>query len=229
MVSLNWGEQKVDAGTAAMVVSLGPADHRLGQRLGAQGGPFGHPVGRAGRFVRRGRGRGGHDLGGRACVGGRRHALPAGRFVLRRGRSRPKPALRHASALQVTTFGAAIGALACLPVHWPARFRGYRCASVRHPKGLLPRRLPDRYRSTTWAYALARTPACRWGHDLPGPARILVMSWALLRAVPRLLVIGGGVLCLAGVAIRAPSPPFSASAWLRPREVGPPGPGSPEP
>ena len=62
---------------------------------------------------------------------------------------------------------------------------------------------------TTWAYALARTPAGKMGATTYlVPALTVVMSWALLGQVPGLLVIGGGVLCLAGVAIarRRPRP-----------------------
>ena len=55
---------------------------------------------------------------------------------------------------------------------------------------------------TTWAYALARTTAGRMGATTYAvPALVVLMSWLLLEEVPALLTIGGGLLCLAGVAV----------------------------
>jgi drug/metabolite transporter (DMT)-like permease len=53
-----------------------------------------------------------------------------------------------------------------------------------------------------WAYALARTSAGRMGATtyLVPPIAIL-MGWLVLGDVPPGLALGGGVLCLAGVAI----------------------------
>jgi drug/metabolite transporter (DMT)-like permease len=74
-----------------------------------------------------------------------------------------KPALRHASALQVTTFDCAIGAIGCLP------FAGQLITEVRQAPlsanldilylGIFPTALAF----TTWAYVLSRSTATRLG------------------------------------------------------------------
>jgi drug/metabolite transporter (DMT)-like permease len=113
-----------------------------------------------------------------------------------------KPALRRASALQVTTLGCAVGAVACLPfvgqltstlaaAPWSATL------SVAY-LGVFPTAVAF----TTWAYALARTPAGKMGATVYSiPALTVLMSWAFLGEVPRWPVFAGGALCLGGVAI----------------------------
>jgi drug/metabolite transporter (DMT)-like permease len=55
---------------------------------------------------------------------------------------------------------------------------------------------------TTWAYALARTPAGKLGATVYlVPALMVLISWAILGEVPGWLVFAGGVLCLTGVAL----------------------------
>jgi len=209
MVTLNWGEQKVDAGTAAMVVSLGPVIIALVSAWVLKEGLSatllaGLVVSFTGVVVV---GAATSEAGHASVAGVMLCLLAALSFAV--AVVAQKPALRHASALQVTTFGAAIGGSRLSPVRRPARVRGYRCASVRHPKDLLPGRLPYAIGFTTWAYALARTPAGKMGATTYlVPALTVVMSWALLGQVPGLLVIAGGVLCLAGVSIsrRRPRP-----------------------
>jgi drug/metabolite transporter (DMT)-like permease len=64
---------------------------------------------------------------------------------------------------------------------------------------------------TTWAYALARTTSGRMGATIYAvPTLVIIMSWLILGQVPRWLAVGGGALCLAGVAISRsrPSPDF---------------------
>jgi len=54
----------------------------------------------------------------------------------------------------------------------------------------------------TWAYALARTSAGRLGAaTYLVPPITIFFSWALLHQTPPALAIGGGALCLVGVAI----------------------------
>jgi drug/metabolite transporter (DMT)-like permease len=209
MVTLNWGEDKVDAGTAAMVVSLGPVIIALvSASMLKEGLPAtllsGLVVSFAGVVV----------VGVATSQGG--HAPVAGVVLCLLAALSfavavvaQKPALTHASALQVTTFGAAIGALACLP------FAGQLVAEV--TAAPLPATLkvcylgvfPTAIGFTTWAYALARTPAGKMGATTYlVPALTVVLSWALLGQVPGLVVTAGGVLCLAGVSIsrRRPRP-----------------------
>lgn len=202
MVALNWGEQKVDAGTAAIVVSLGPIliAFLSGWRL-REGFPRSVLAGLAVAFA-------GVVVVGVATAGSG-HASVAGVLLCLLAALAfaiavvgQKPALRYASALQVTTFGAAIGALACLP------FSGQLVSQVTAAPlsatlqvcylGVFPTAIGF----TTWAYALARTPASKMGATTYlVPAITVLISWAALGQVPTGLAILGGALCLAGVAL----------------------------
>ncbi len=202
MVALNWGEQKVDAGTAAMVVNVGPVIIALlsGWLLG-EGLPRTLLAGMAVSFA-------GVVLVGLSASGDGHAPLAGVLPCLLAAVSysvavvSQKPALRHASALQVTTFSAAVGGLACLP------FAGQLVAQLsRAPLaaalsvaylGLFPTALAF----TTWAYALARTPAAKMGATTYlVPAVTVLMSWSVLGQLPGWLAFAGGGLCLAGVAI----------------------------
>ncbi|MFF5213219.1 DMT family transporter [Streptosporangium sp. NPDC000396] len=202
MVALNWGEQEVDAGTAAMVVNIGPVlIALLGGWLLKEGfAPrllAGMAVSFAGAVVV------GVSMsdGGRASVVGVLLCLLAA-VTYAGGVVCQKPALRHASALQVTTFGCFVGTAACLP------FAGQLVTQV--ASAPLPAVLnvvylgvfPTALAFTTWAYALARTTAGKMGATTyVVPALVVVMAWALLGEVPGWLTLVGGLLCLAGVAV----------------------------
>jgi drug/metabolite transporter (DMT)-like permease len=213
MVALNWGEQKVDAGTAAIVVSLGPIIIALlsGWRL-REGFPRGVLAGVAVSFA-------GVVVVGVATAGPG-HASVAGVLLCLMAALAfaiavvsQKPALRYASALQVTTCGAAIGALACLP------FSGQLVSQLATAPFSATLQVcylgvfPTAIGFTTWAYALARTPAAKMGATTYlVPAITVFISWAVLGQVPTWMAIIGGTLCLAGVALsrrhpRAPAKP----------------------
>jgi len=213
MVALNWGEQKVDAGTAAIVVSLGPIIIAFlsGWRL-KEGFPPGVLAGVAVSFA-------GVIVVGVATAG-TGHASVAGVLLcllaavaFATAVVSQKPALRYASALQVTTLGAAIGALACLP------FSGQLVSQVSAAPFAATLQVcylgvfPTAIGFTTWAYALARTPAAKMGATTyVVPAITVFISWAALGQVPALLAIVGGVLCLAGVALSRRRPHAPAKA-----------------
>jgi drug/metabolite transporter (DMT)-like permease len=202
MVVLNWGEQQVDAGTAALVVNVGPLLIAL---LGARllGDPMpprllaGMGVSFAGAVtvgLSMSGGGGASVLGVVLCL------LAAVAYAA--GVVAQKPALGRASALQVTTFGCLVGAVACLP------FAGQLAHQAAHAP--LPATLgmvylgvfPTALAFTTWAYALARTTASRMGATTYAvPALVVLMSWLVLGEVPGVLTLAGGVLCLAGVAV----------------------------
>ncbi|MEU4264895.1 MULTISPECIES: DMT family transporter [Streptomycetaceae] len=202
MVVLNWGEQQVDAGTAAMIVNIGPILMALlGARLLGEGLPrrllTGMGVSFAGAVVV-GLSMSGHGsssvLGVLLCL--LAAVSYAGGVVIQ------KPALRHGSPLQVTTFGCLTGTVACLP------FTGVLVSEAAGAPlsatlnmiylGVFPTALAF----TTWAYALARTTAGRLGATTYAvPALVVLMSWLLLGEVPALLTVAGGLLCLAGVGI----------------------------
>lgn len=202
MAALNWGEQLVDAGTAAMLVNVGPIIIALlGGALLSEGFPPRLLAGLAVSFsgavivgLSISDGRSASVLGVALCLVA---ALTYGAGVVAQ-----KPALRHASALQATTFGCAIGALACLP------FAGqlvdevvtapWQATANMIYLGVFPTALAF----TTWAYALARTTAGKMGATTyVVPAMVVVMSWLLLDEVPGWLTLVGGAVCLAGVAV----------------------------
>jgi drug/metabolite transporter (DMT)-like permease len=202
MVTLNWGEQEVDAGTAAMVVNLGPLlIALLAGWILKEGFPRRLLLGMAVSFtgaaivgVSTSEDTGASVLGVVLCV------IAAASWAA--ATLAQKPALRHASALQVTTFGCVIGAVACLP------FAGQLVSQVAVAPlsstlnllylGVFPTALAF----TTWAYALARTTAGAMGATTYiVPALVVLMAWAALGEVPGHLTLAGGALCLLGVAI----------------------------
>ncbi|MFD2418510.1 DMT family transporter [Amycolatopsis pigmentata] len=206
MVALNWGEQLVDAGTAAMLVNVGPIlVALLGGWLLREGFPprlmTGLMVSFAGAVV--------VGLvtaqGGRASLGGMVLCLVAA-ITYAGGVVGQKWSLGQAgggaSALQVTTFGCLIGMVACLP------FSGQLVAQVASASladtlnvvylGVFPTAIAF----TTWAYALSRTTAGRMGATTyVVPALVVLLSWLILAEIPRPLAFAGGALCLAGVAV----------------------------
>ncbi|WP_428955706.1 DMT family transporter [Streptomyces sp. cg35] len=207
MVALNWGEQQVDAGTAALVVNIGPI---LVALLSARflGDPL-PPRLLAGMAV---------SFAGAVAVGssmsgdGRASVVGVLLCVIAAigyacGVVAQKPALARASALQVTTFGCLIGAVACLP------FAGRLVHDVAHAPASATLNMvylgvfPTALAFTTWAYALARTTASRMGATTYAvPALVVLMSWLVLDEVPGLVTLGGGALCLAGVAVARSRP-----------------------
>ncbi|TDV48978.1 DMT family transporter [Actinophytocola oryzae] len=202
MVAVNWAEQEIDAGTAAMVVNVGPVLIALlsGWVL-REGFSSRVLVGIAVSF------------GGAIVVGlsmsGDGHASVLGVLscvVAAVGYAvavvSQKSALRHGSALQVPTFSCLVGMVACLP------FSGQLVSGVAAAPasatlnvvylGVLPTGLAF----PLWSYALARTSAAKMGATTYlVPALVIVMSWLLLGEVPGRLTFAGGVLCLVGVAV----------------------------
>ncbi|MFF5499530.1 DMT family transporter [Streptomyces aquilus] len=202
MVALNWGEQKVDAGTAALVVNIGPIlIALLGARLLGDVMPPRLLAGMAVSFA------GAVTVGLSMSGGGGSSVLGVVLCLLAAvayagGVVAQKPALGSASALQVTTYGCLVGAVVCLPfagqlVHQVTEAPASATLNMIY-LGVFPTALAF----TTWAYALARTTAGRMGATTYAvPALVVLMSWVGLGEVPGLLTLVGGVLCLAGVAV----------------------------
>ncbi|MFI0966857.1 DMT family transporter [Streptomyces sp. NPDC021080] len=207
MIALNWGEQQVDAGTAALVVNIGPIlIALLGARLLGDAMPprllAGMAVSFAGAVavgLSMSGGGGSSVLGVVLCL------LAAVAYAA--GVVAQKPALGRASALQVTTFGCLIGAVVCLPfagrlVHDAATAPLTATLDMVY-LGVFPTALAF----TTWGYALARTTASRMGATTYAvPALVVLMSWLFLAEVPGPLTLAGGALCLAGVAVSRSRP-----------------------
>lgn len=202
MVFLNWGERLVDAGTAALLVNIGPIlIALLGVWLLREGAPrslwFGIAVSFAGTVVvglSMSAGGGSSLLGVLLCV------LAAITYAI--GVVAQKPALRYGSALQITTYSTLVATVALLP--FAGRLAG-EVAGAPLPATLNMIYLgvgPTAIAFTTWAYALARTTAGKLGATTyVVPALVVFMSWLFLDEVPGWLTLAGGALCLAGVAV----------------------------
>jgi drug/metabolite transporter (DMT)-like permease len=201
-VALNAAERRVDAGTAAMLVNVGPIlIAALAWLLLKEGFPRGLLVGCVVAFA------------GVAVIGVATsdHGLASGlgaalclvaAAAYAGGVIAQKVVLRGVSALSTTFFCCLVGAIVCLPfaprlVDEARTARGSSLAWVVY-LGAFPTALAF----TTWAYALARTRAGRLGATtyLVPPLSVL-LGWAILGETPPVLALAGGALCLAGVAL----------------------------
>ncbi|MFF7450781.1 MULTISPECIES: EamA family transporter [unclassified Streptomyces] len=202
MVALNWGEQQVDAGTAALVVNIGPIlIALLGARLLGDALPPRLLAGMAVSFagaVTVGLSMSGE--GGSSVLGVALCLLAAVAYA--GGVVAQKPALASASALQVTTYGCLVGAVLCLPFAGQLAGEAARAPVSATLNMVYLGVFPTALAFTTWAYALARTTAGRMGATTYAvPALVVLMSWLALDEVPGALTLAGGALCLAGVAV----------------------------
>jgi drug/metabolite transporter (DMT)-like permease len=202
MVALNWGEQHVDAGTAAMVVNVGPIlIALLSVWLLREGLRRSLLLGITVSFA-------GVILVGIATSTSRSPSLLGLMLCLLAAVSyavavvSQKPALRHASALQVTTFGCAVGTIACLPFTGQLLSQLTTAPVTATLSVVYLGVFPTAVAFTTWAYALSRTAAARMGATTYlVPALTVLLAWAILGEVPGWLALAGGALCLAGVAL----------------------------
>jgi drug/metabolite transporter (DMT)-like permease len=201
-VALNAAETRIDAGTAAMLVNVGPILIAIfaGVIL-HEGFP---PRLFAGCLV---------SFAGAVLIGvaTSRHGLHeilgaalclVAAFAYAGGVVAQKPVLRFSSPLMVTWLACTIGAVSCLP-YAPTLVRqigqaGGSTIAWTIYLGVAPTAIGF----VTWAYALARTTAGKMGSTTYlVPPLALLFGWAFLGEVPPFLVLPGGVLCLAGVAI----------------------------
>ncbi|MHA6761125.1 DMT family transporter [Streptacidiphilus sp. PAMC 29251] len=202
-VGLNAAERLVDAGTAAMLIGVGPVLMALIAGVVLREG-FPRPL-MAGIVLSFGglvvigfssaKG-GGSSMGWAALLCFVAALAYACAVVIQ------KPLLTRVSALQVTWLACTVGAVACLPFA-PALVRETSHASASPLLwALYLGALPTAVAFTTWAYALARTSAGRLGVTtyLVPPISIL-LGWLILGEVPTAVALGGGALCLAGVAV----------------------------
>jgi drug/metabolite transporter (DMT)-like permease len=207
-VALNTAERTVDAGTAAMIINIGPlmilalAAVFLGERV-TPALLLGGVVACAGVVVI-----GFGTARGRAPLFGVILCILA-TAASAAGVVAQKPVLARVSALQVTWTCCAIGALCCLP--WvPALVRDVRAAPPTDLAWMVYLGVfPTSVAFTTWAYALARGAASRLATlAYLVPPVTIAMSWLILDEVPTGLAVLGGAVCLVGVALarRTPRP-----------------------
>jgi drug/metabolite transporter (DMT)-like permease len=201
-VSLNAAETRIDAGTAAMLVNVGPILIAIfaGVIL-REGFPprlfLGCLVSFAGAVViglatsRHGV----HEiLGAVLCL--------VAAFAYAGGVVAQKPVLRDTSPLMVTWLACTIGAVSCLPYAGTLVRQLGHAGSSTIAWTIYLGVAPTAIGFVTWAYALARTTAGRMGSTTYlVPPLALLFGWMFLGEVPPLLVLPGGALCLAGVAV----------------------------
>ena len=201
-VALNAGERLVDAGTASMLIRVGPvmtailAGLFLGEGFSAN--VFaGGAIAFAGAAVIAAA----SEDGGVVNAGGVLLCLLAA-TAYAGGVVTEKVVLRRVSPLQTVFLCCVVGALACAPF-LPAFVR--EAASA--PGGSLAWLaylgvFPTAIGFTTWAYALARSEAARLGAlAYLAPPISIVLAWLLLGETPPLLALAGGATSLVGVAL----------------------------
>ncbi len=201
-VALNAAEQRVDAGTTAMLVNVGPILIALfaGLLLG-EGFPRWLLIGAGIAFsgaVLVGAATANTDsadvLGVVLCL------VAAVTYAI--GVLAQKPVLRRLPVLQVTFLACAIGAVACLGFT-PGLLADLATAPAGATAGLVYLGLvPTALAFSTWAYALARMDAGRLGvTTYVVPPITIVMSAVLLGELPPVLALVGGAVCLVGVGL----------------------------
>jgi drug/metabolite transporter (DMT)-like permease len=201
-VLLNAAEQRVDAGTAAMLVNVAPVFIAvLAGVVLREGYPRSLFTGCAVAFagvVLIGIATSEHGLdsvtGGLLCIAAA--AAYAVAVIIQ------KPLLERSSGLIVTTLAAGVATVACLPfgpslAHDIANGPASATAWMIY-LGLFPTAIGF----TTWAYALKRTSAGRMGaFTYLVPPIAVLLAWLVLSETPPALALGGGLLCLFGVAL----------------------------
>jgi drug/metabolite transporter (DMT)-like permease len=201
-VALNAGEQRVDAGTAAMLVAVGPIlVALLAGRLLAEGFPrmllAGSAIGFAGVVVI-GVALSGDDgssgLGVLLCL------LAAGAYAV--GVVAQKPVLSRASPLATTFLCCAVGAAVCLPFAPALAAEVGKAGAGALAWMVYLGAFPTALAFWTWAFALTRTSAGRLAATTYlVPPLSIVLGWLLLAEAPPALAIAGGALCLLGVVV----------------------------
>ncbi|MFL5684704.1 MAG: DMT family transporter [Chloroflexota bacterium] len=204
-IILNQAERLVDAGTAAMLVAVGPIFIALfaGLFLG-EGFPQRLMTGCAVAFA------GAVIIGvATSADGTATSSTPLGvalcllaALLYAAGVTIQKPVLRDVSALQVTWLACLVGAIACLPFTAGLIDEARIAEPVNLAWVIFLGIFPTSIGFTTWAYALARMSAGRAGamtYLIPPTA--IVISWVLLGETPPVIALIGGPLCIAGVVV----------------------------
>ncbi|WP_427887528.1 DMT family transporter [Kribbella sp. GL6] len=200
-LALNEAERRLDAGTAAMLVHIAPLLIAVLAGIGlGEGFPRQLIVGGLVAFA-------GIVVIGTSTSNGRAETWGVVLCVVAAisyavGVVTQKPLLSRLPAAEVTWLACTIGAVVCLPFT-PALISDVRSADTATIWWIVYlAAFPTALGFTTWAFALRRTSAGRMGVTVYAvPVVAILLAWLLLGETPTLLALGGGAMCLAGVAI----------------------------
>ncbi|WP_310962257.1 DMT family transporter [Nocardioides terrisoli] len=210
-LALNAAERRIDAGTSALLVQVGPilvallATVFLGERM-TRWLLIGMAVGFLGVVaIGRGSSQGHGDLlgVGLALVAAVTYAI---------GVLAQKPLLARTPGLEITFLACVTGAVVCLP--WTGQ--------LVHVVGHAPASsllwivylgvFPTAIGFTTWAFALKSSDAGRLAlTTFLVPFIATGLAWLMLGEVPPALAFVGGVLCIAGVLVTRRRPRVAAT------------------
>ncbi|HEX6326074.1 MAG TPA: DMT family transporter [Jiangellaceae bacterium] len=201
-VALNAAEQRIDAGTTAMLVNVGPILIAVlaGWLLG-EGFPrwlmVGAAVALAGALLI---GIATRTAGGADPLGALLALVAAATYAT--GVVAQKPVVRRLPALQVTWLACTVGAVACVPFA-PGLVADLAEATAGATAGVVYLGVvPTAVAFSTWAFALARMDAGRLGvTTYLAPPLTIALAWGLLGEMPPPLAIAGGLVCLVGVGL----------------------------
>ncbi len=199
-VSLNAAERIVDAGTAALLVNVGPIVVAIlaGRFLG-EGFPPRLFVGCAIAFA-------GCALIGFATAESRSGAtvgivlLAVAVIAYSTAIVVQKPVLARVSPFQVTFIGVVAATIVCLPFAPSLASEVGRAGTGAIAWTVYLGAFPTAIGFATWGFALRRTEAGRLGTlTYLAPVVAVLLSWVVLRESPPVLAVVGGFLALAGV------------------------------
>jgi drug/metabolite transporter (DMT)-like permease len=214
-ITLNTGERYVDAGTAAMLVNVGPLLIALfGGLFLREGFPPRLWAGLAVAFagaVTIGLASSGGGAPANAVLGIALCLLSA--LLYAAGVTIQKPVVAHVPVLMVTWLLVLVGFIACLPFA-PDLVRDLATASPTSIAWMIYLGLfPTAIGFTAWAFALNRMTAGRLGSTTYLiPVVAIVMAWLILGEAPATLALAGGALAIAGVAVARSRPRSAARA-----------------
>lgn len=200
-VVLNEGERRIDAGTAAMLVNIGPILIAiLAGLLLSEGFPRTLVRGLAIAFA-------GAVIIGLATRGTSTDAAfgavlcVVAAVLYAAGVVSQKPLLGRYPAAEITFAACAIGTVVTLPFAPTLLDELQRADAGAVAWMVYLGAFPTALAFSTWAYALQRTTAGRMGafSYLVPPVAVL-LGWVLLSESPPAAALAGGALCLAGVA-----------------------------
>ena len=203
-LALNAAEQLVDAGTAAMLVSVGPLLIVIfaGLFLGEGFPPrllIGSLIAFSGALLI-GIATSGADRGPDATLGIVLSLAAALAYAA--GVTIEKPALKQASALMVTWLACGVGTLVTIPFAPQLAVELPRAPASSVAWLVYLGVFPTALAFTTWAFALGRTNAGLLGSTTYlAPPIAIALGWLMLAEVPPSLAIAGGAVSIVGVIV----------------------------